>query len=111
MTNIPKVIIKRSPTGSARVRALRRLRDRQARKTAVTRPPTNTALVIEACNKLEVPDLAPDSVVVGMASIPERVTGLEKTIRTFIPQCDKIIVCLNNYNQYLSSCSSTRRLW
>jgi hypothetical protein len=35
--------------------------------------------------------------IAGLASIPERVSGLEQTIDSLLPQVDKIGVCLNNY--------------
>jgi hypothetical protein len=37
--------------------------------------------------------------IVGIASLPERVDCLKDTINSLLPQCDKIILALNNYSE------------
>lgn len=43
-----------------------------------------------------------DKIYVGMASIPERKDGMARVVRTLIPQCDELCVCLNDYPESFS---------
>jgi hypothetical protein len=38
-------------------------------------------------------------IIIGIASVPERIDCLKDTIESLIPQCDKIILGLNNYKE------------
>lgn len=38
-----------------------------------------------------------EQITVSMASIPERESGMLRTVRTFLPYCDNFDVCLNGY--------------